>query len=240
MRRRFWFLGALVLLLGTALSQERDRERWIGQFSAQQPGLPPDGWKLHHFPRIGRHTVYGLVQEEDRIVLKAESQASASALMRKVEIDPSRFSFLEWAWKIESPVPGEWGKKRKDDFAARLFVIFEAPEKPLSFFGKLVMKMAGGFQGRALNYVWANGVSTEQIAPSPYTDRVAMIAVESGEAKTRRWVVERRNVVEDFRRAFHAEPGTIVAIALMTDTDNTKSQAVSYYGDIRFLPSATP
>lgn len=240
MRRRFWFLGALVLLLGTALSQEHDRERWIGQFSAQRPGLPPDGWKPHHFPRIGRHTVYGLAQDEDRIVLKAESQASASALMRQVAIDPSRFSVLEWTWKIESPVPGEWGQKRKDDFAARLFVIFETPENPLSFFGRLAAKMAGGFRGRALNYVWANGTVIEQIVPSPYTDRVAMIAVESGEVKTRGWVVERRNVVEDFRRAFHAEPGKIIAIALMTDTDNTKSQTVSYYGDIRFLPSAAP
>lgn len=44
-----------------------------------------------------------------------------------------------------------------------------------------------------------------------------------------------RNVAEDFRRAFGEEPGPITRIGIMTDTDNTASETVAWYGDMEFL-----
>lgn len=63
-----------------------------------------------------------------------------------------------------------------------------------------------------------------------------MMAVESGPAQVGQWVVVRRNVLDDYRRAFGQEPPKAGAIALMTDTDNTGEKAVAYYGPIRILP----
>ena len=65
-----------------------------------------------------------------------------------------------------------------------------------------------------------------------------MIAVESGSAQTGRWVVEKRNVLEDYRRVFGTDPPKAGAIAIMTDTDNTGEEAVAYYGPIRILPAS--
>ena len=44
----------------------------------------------------------------------------------------------------------------------------------------------------------------------------------------------RRNVVEDYRRAFGEEPGDLVAIGLMTDSGDNGSPRRGYYGDITF------
>jgi hypothetical protein len=65
-----------------------------------------------------------------------------------------------------------------------------------------------------------------------------MIAVESGSDQTGRWVVEKRNVLEDYRRFFGSDPPKAGAVAIMTDTDNTGEEAVAYYGPIRILPDS--
>jgi hypothetical protein len=69
---------------------------------------------------------------------------------------------------------------------------------------------------------------------NPYTDRVMMFVVEGGDAKLQQWVTERRNVYEDYKKAFGEEPTTISGVAIMTDTDNTNESAVAWYGDITF------
>jgi hypothetical protein len=51
-------------------------------------------------------------------------------------------------------------------------------------------------------------------------------------------VVEKRNVLEDYRRVFGLDPPKAGAIAIMTDTDNTGEEAVAYYGPIRILPDS--
>jgi hypothetical protein len=72
------------------------------------------------------------------------------------------------------------------------------------------------------------------MVPNPYTDRVMMFVVESGAARLDQWVDEERNVYEDYRQAFGQEPPLISGVAIMTDTDNTREQAIAYYGDILF------
>ena len=46
--------------------------------------------------------------------------------------------------------------------------------------------------------------------------------------------------MEDFKRAFGEEPGKVIAITLMTDTDNTNGDAVAFYGDIEIRAAAKP
>ena len=85
---------------------------------------------------------------------------------------------------------------------------------------------------RGINYIWANKLPKGQAVPNAYADKVIMLAVESGPSKTGQWVSEERNVYEDFKKLFGEEPPALGAVAIMTDTDNTDSHAVAYYGDI--------
>lgn len=212
---------------------------WAARFSDLAPGSAVKSWSVHAFPKIARHTRFSLVRDDDATVLKADSDSAASGLVTRVDVDPARHPYLEWRWRVDDVIASaRWGEKGADDFAARLFVIFESDGGAFSFFGHWMKKMAGGFAGKALSYVWSNEAAPGTIAPSPYTKSVAVVSVESGTDKIGTWVTERRDIRDDFEKSFGKKPPRVVAIAVMVDTDDTKSRATTYYGDIRFVAAA--
>ncbi|MBU4278005.1 MAG: DUF3047 domain-containing protein [Proteobacteria bacterium] len=184
----------------------------VGHFSAGDLA----GWEPKEFKGL---TTYSLVEVDGRKVLKAVSESSASALIREIEADPAKTPTLSWSWKIEKTLPGGDGRsKAGDDFAARVYVVF-----PSFLF----------WNTRALNYVWANKLPVGRTWPNAFAgDNVMMMAVNSGNGQAGQWVSHRRDLAADFRRCFGEEPPAIGAIAVMTDSDNTKGSAVAYYGDI--------
>jgi hypothetical protein len=72
------------------------------------------------------------------------------------------------------------------------------------------------------------------IVPNPHTDWTTMVVVQRGPSEVGKWIVEERNVYQDFIRAFSTEPLKISGVAIMTDTDNTKESATACYADIVF------
>jgi hypothetical protein len=68
--------------------------------------------------------------------------------------------------------------------------------------------------------------------PSAQIDRIRVLVVESGAGRVGQWLMYRRNVFDDYRRAFGEEPADIVAVGVITDSDNTQQVVRSYYGDI--------
>jgi len=187
----------------------------IDDFAA---GLSPK-WEKKVFTG---ETVYAPVVDEGRPALKAESRSSASAMIRRISLDPKTYPRLSWSWKIVRTIgKGDERTKAGDDYAARVYVVF-----PSALF----------WRTRAVNYIWANRLPRGAFLPNAYTGNAVMVAVESGDGNAGKWVDEERNLVEDYRRAFGEDPSDIGAVAIMTDTDNTGEQAVAWYGAIRFLP----
>ncbi len=177
------------------------------------------GWEKKVFKG---ETAYRPVVEEGRPAVKAESRATASALIYKVSLDPKTYPRLSWSWKIVHTIgKGDERTKAGDDYAARVYVVF-----PSTFF----------WRTRAVNYIWANRLPPGTFLPNAYTGNAVMVAVESGDGNAGRWIDEERNLVEDYRRAFGEDPPAVGAVAIMTDTDNTGEQAVAWYGAIRLLP----
>ncbi len=128
-------------------------------------------------------------------------------------------------------------KKDGDDYSARIYVTFQYDSQKVGLFGKAKYEAAKLIYGRypplgAINCIWASRAPLGTAAPNPYTEQVHMIVVESGPAKLNTWMTEERNVYEDYKRAFGAEPPMISGIAIMTDTDNTGESAGAYFGNI--------
>lgn len=44
-----------------------------------------------------------------------------------------------------------------------------------------------------------------------------------------------RDLTADYKRAYGEAPGEVIGIALLTDTDNTKSETRAIYGDIELV-----
>jgi hypothetical protein len=213
----------------------------VGKFSVEklENGLPTN-WKSLTFKKIERHTVYSLVKDGEIVVVKAVSEASASGLIRQIKINPNEYPIVQWRWKVENILKkGNVLEKEGDDYPARLYITFEYDPSKVSFFEKAKFETIRLLYGQyppiaTINYIWESNSPEGMIVPNPYTGRVMMIVVESGPNKLKQWVVEERNLYEDFKRAFGMEPPMISGVAIMTDTDNTGERAIAYYGDILF------
>lgn len=209
-------IGLILATLFLGAIQCTAAELVLGEFSSGNL----TGWSDKIFK--GK-TTYTLVKENDKSVLKANSEKAASGLLKKVKLDTKEYPVLRWSWKVEHTLKGEdVTRKSGDDFAARVYVVF-----PRTFF----------WQTRAINYVWASRLPKGSSVPSPYTSKALIVAVESGDEKAGQWVNEERNIYEDYRKLFGEEPPMLGAVAIMTDTDDTRDEATAYYGDI-FLESA--
>ena len=226
---------------GGAMADGLQAELAVGSFSSLQAGAAsaPD-WEPLIFKKIEQHTRYDLVTDEGVVVVRAVSEAAASGWIRKIQIDPMAFPILEWRWKVRNVLEkGDVTRKEGDDYPARIYITFAYDPSKLSFMDRVKYKAAKLMYGEypptgAINYIWGNHVAVDTIVPNPYTDRAMMIAVESGTGKIDQWVSQKRNLLEDYRKAFHTDPPPISGVAIMTDTDNTGESATAYYGDIVF------
>jgi hypothetical protein len=239
-----WLAPALLALLPArqpALAQEPESIE-TDRFSAGAPGGPlPAGWQPLTFGKIERHTDYSLVEDDDRVVLRAKSNASASGLVYALDIDPAQYPVIEWRWKVGNTLRGgDMTRRDGDDYPARVYVSFAFDPERASLLERIKQQAARLIWGedlpyRAVSYIWASNSPAGSMAANPYTDRTMMFALQSGEAGARQWVIEQRNVFEDYRRAFGEEPPRISGVGIMTDTDNTGETATAWYGDIVFL-----
>lgn len=57
-----------------------------------------------------------------------------------------------------------------------------------------------------------------------------MIVAETGPDNLGQWQDVKRNLYEDFKRAYGEEPGPVTGIGIMTDTGNTSEKARAWYG----------
>lgn len=228
----------LLALAGTAVSAQQ-----VAPFSAMAPGGPITGWQpLKPAPKAA-DTLYSLVSNAGTTVLNADARHAMSGLIHTVRADIRRRPLLRWRWKIAAPLnSADMTRKSGDDYAARIYVLFDYPVEKLSLSTRAKLKFAEALYGQkiptaALNYVWDNRHAIGTIQPNAYTDRARMIVLESGAAAAGEWVTETRDLAADFRAAFGEDAPDVVAIALATDTDNTGESAVAWYGDIEFLPA---
>jgi len=234
-------LLGLVVVLGLTVLPD---QRYIGHFStaeADSNGHPAE-WTPISFGDVDTKTRYHLVQRsvqgDTTSVVRAVSDGGAAGLGREVRLDPRQYPILTWRWKVENVLEaGNAREKKGDDYAARIYVTFDYDPSNFGLLdrAKYEALQALGYDQiptRALNYIWAGQVEKGTVLPNPFTDWVQMIAVESGSTNVGQWIMERRNVRADYRKAFGEAPPPINGIAIMTDTDNTGESATAYYGDI--------
>jgi hypothetical protein len=187
----------------------------VGEFSLRKL----DGWESKAFKG---NTDYSLIDQNGRTVLRAQSHAAASGLVRRIRIDLDQTPYLNWSWRIENTL-GALNEQTKsgDDYPARIYVVVSGG---LAF-----------WRTRSLNYVWASITLRGRTWPNAYAgDHVIMLAQRSGSAELGQWRQEKRDVRADLRVHFGESIRYIDAVALMTDTDNSGGKAVAYYGDIYF------
>ena len=197
-------------------------------------------WRHVPLPKVARANSFRLAMDGGEQVLEVVSAGSASTLSHAVTVDPATTPWLRWRWKVSAAVPGsDLRAKAGDDYAGRVYVFFYYDPARLPLGQRIAYLLARSIHGHdlpaaALCYVWGTAQPIGTIAPNPYTDRLRMVVLESGDRLAGRWMVEARDVAADFATAF-GEPAPIVTgIAIGADTDNTGAAVTVRFGDISF------
>jgi len=171
--------------------------------------------------KVKGETTWSLSSNEKGNFIKAEAEGKGSGLGKEIKIDLSKTPFINITWKVEKDLSGiVENTKKGHDYAARVFVIKKTGSTPLS--------------NRAINYVFSSNNDIGKNWPSPYTKKSIDYVLSSTKNNLNTWVTVKANVKKDFLVLHGIEVSDISGVAIMTDTDNSKLKAISYYQDIYF------
>ena len=216
---------------------------WSTATPASEVVLSPpaaDTWRILEFAKIPRHTSYTVIHDGGFDAFKAQADCSASARYLPLDhVDLTQTPRLHWRWKIERSLQAHDERvKAGDDFAARVYVLFQFDPQHASVWEKLRHRLAARWYGdvvpgNVISYVWSSHEPAGAHWESPYAAGSGLIALGSGALPE--WTDVEVDVLADYTERFGHEPPQPLAVAVMTDTDNTCQQATVYYADFRFL-----
>jgi len=167
-------------------------------------GIPP-GWQGHKWgsPKYD----FRIETQGGRKVLRAKSQDDSSTISKEAKVNLKDRPILQWSWQaVTLPKGGDGRKSATDDQAAQLYVTF--PRFPQAV------------RSRIISYLWDTTAPAGSIFKSEKTGTVYYVVVESGSSKLGRWIVERRNVAEDFKKIYGEEPENPGAVSISIDSPN--------------------
>lgn len=226
-------------------SAEIKNQEQVPKFSRQAvQSTIPEGWSFYRLAPHKKNTAYRLENYQGKTVLSANAKRSASGLAVKLHPQSASDLWLEWEWKAVSSIPSADNTIRyTDDAPLRIMVAFDGNKAKLPLKEKLTFEMASMLSGRdmpyaTLMYIWSGKSPLDSVVDSTFTSRIKMIAVDTGMHYTGQWRKHARDLSADYRAAFGEEPGDVIGVALLTDTDNTKSQVKAIYGDIELVRKA--
>tara|TARA_Y100000741_G_scaffold273710_1_gene213790 strand:+ start:73 stop:717 length:645 start_codon:yes stop_codon:yes gene_type:complete len=171
--------------------------------------------------KVKKLTTYTLGFNDNGNFLKAEADGVASGLGKEIEINLNETPFINITWKVEKNLSGIDEKSKKGhDYAARVFVIKKTGATALS--------------NRAINYVFSSNNNVGDYWRSPFTKKSIDYVLATTSEHDNKWVSVKSNVKEDFKKLHDLDVEEINGVAIMTDTDNSKMRAISYYQNIFF------
>ena len=171
--------------------------------------------------KVKKLTTYSLGSNENGNFLRAEAEGVGSGLGKKLKINLESTPFINITWKVEKDLRGiVENSKKGHDFAARVFVVKKTGLTALS--------------NKAINYVFSSNNSIDEYWRSPYTKSSIDYVLSTTKEHSNEWITVKANVKDHFKKLHGLDVKVIDGLAIMTDTDNSKLKAISYYQNIYF------
>jgi hypothetical protein len=206
-----------------------------------EPPTDADPQPWHEVALPGKAvTRYGWANKDGRRAIAAVSERSASMWRRHVKVAPEQLSRVSFSWWVQDVIAGaSVAEAHLEDAPARVMFGFAGDVASLPMRTRMLYDLAEALTGErppyaTLMYVWDATAPVGSVIINPRSDRIRKIVVDSGPGELRRWRDHRRDLAADFQRAFGERPGLLTSVAVMTDSDNTRSHATSWYGPVTF------
>jgi len=174
-------------------------------------------WQNKAFKGLTRYWIDRKIRD---ISLHSKSNKTASALYYMITYNSKEYPLLSWKWHpVKFPnKKNSINLKDKDDYAIRVYVVFSK-----GFFTNF----------RCIEYAWDEFLPKGTKQASPFSDKIMQIILETGTPKEE-WVVEERNIYEDYKTLFGQEPEfKVKAVAIMTDSEGTKDSSEGYVKEMK-------
>lgn len=191
------------------------------------------------FPLPGkRFAAFELVNLQEGPALSVQADRSVSILRHRITGDMPGAGQIDFSWKIDAlPQGAKLSEADHEDAPVRILLSFDGDRSTWSARNHRLSEMSRLLTGEelpyaTLMYVWSNDDAPGTVVVNPRTDRIRKVVVESGAAQVGHWRKYRRDIRADFLKAFGEEPGPLRAVALMTDTDNTRTRLRAWYGPL--------
>jgi hypothetical protein len=181
-------------------------------------------------------TQFSFVRLDGRDAVEAAANSSASMLRHRVRIPAADLGKIRFSWKVPQLIEqADMALREADDSPVRIVLAFEGDRSQFSVKNAMLSELSLAITGEplpyaTLMYVWCNKRPTGTLIINPRTDRIRKVVVESGPRGLRRWLDYERDIRADFEQAFGEPPGTLVGIGIMTDSDNTHTSTLAWYG----------
>jgi hypothetical protein len=217
-------LSALALLAGCAST-------------VAPPPPAAAGWQPLALPGK-KLTEYNWTEKDGRPALAAASDRSASIWRKRLDPALASFGEVRFSWWAQGLIPdANVSDVDREDSIARVIFGFGGDVDKLPLRTRMKFELAQALTGEAppyatLMYVWDSKLPVGTVVINPRSDRIRKIVVDSGAAELRRWRDHRRNLAADFKLAFGEAPGPLTSMAVMTDSDNSRASARTWYGPV--------
>lgn len=241
---RATILQALTLLWVAAAAPACAEVQLLQPWSTSGGTLAPP-WHLAGLPNQKKpFTRFTLVELDGRRAMRIEADGSYGNLVHPLRIDGTALT-LSWQWRVEQFVAeSDLRTKNGDDAALKVCVFFDLPLEQIGIVERQIMRIARAASHEPLPaatvcYVWDRQLPAGTMLDNAFTHRVRYLVLQTGEAKERRWVAERRDVGADFLRLFGQESPQvppIVGIAIGADADNTHGHSIAHVADLVLAP----
>lgn len=241
---RYGLIGWLVVALtGCALVPPERAAVDLSQSAWATAELPVDSrrpWFHQTFPGK-RATQYQYERKDGRDTVLVRAVSSASMLRQTVRIEPDRLGQLRFSWMVPALISAaDLAQRDGDDSPVRIVLAFEGDRARFAAKDAALSELSELLTGEplpyaTLMYVWSNHQAPGSIIINSRTSRIRKLVMESGPDRLRQWLDYERDVRADFFKAFGEAPGALLAIGIMTDTDNTRSEAQAWYGPVRHV-----
>jgi hypothetical protein len=213
---------ALALALVAALGAGAPASVRVDDWQALPTGPLEIGktWRTYPFyERASFRQPPAIVVDDGRHALRLTTEGEAARIGRPLKVDVRQTPWLVWEWKaLTLPEGADVRDHRRNDQAARVMVVFEGM--------------------KAVAYIWdTSAPAGADVLP----DELEMfqrlfVVVRSGPAGAGQWHRDRRNVRDDYVRAFGGEPRPTNWIGFESHSNDTRTRSAALFGSASFEP----
>ena len=195
---------------------------WCDDFDkAQRSGIPV-GWK-DEGSKLGVPETVCTIEAGKPTIMQVKCNKSTGGVITAPKVDLKKYPVMRWRWRVMSyPVNADGRNPKTDD-------------QPIAIY---VGMNDGLFKKKSIAYRW------ETLTPQGYEGKtsyagiltVNYITMRDHNTKPGEWVIEERNVAEDFKRIYGRIPKEF-ALSVIGNSQYTQSNTIAEIDFIEFIPA---